>query len=99
MVAKSKQVLPFSAQAVKAAKASEVRSCSRKVKESWYPKLAKVHKTHRIENDEEYLEMLLDLCVLMYADTEQLYGVDPPICELSKFKEGLKEYERPRRHK
>lgn len=91
--------LPITKEAVKAATASEVRSCSRKVKESWYPKLAKVHKTHRIENDEEYLEMLLDLCVLMYADTEQLYGVDPPICKLSKFKDGLKEYEPPRRRK
>ncbi len=91
--------LPITKEAVKAAMASEVRSCSRKVKESWYAKLAKVHKTHRIENDEEYLEMLLDLCVLMYADTEQLYGVDPPIRQLSKFKEAFKKYERPRRRK
>ena len=91
--------LPITREAVNAAMASEVRSCSRKVKEAWYPRLANVHKTHRIETDEEYLEMLLDLCVLMYADTEQLYAVDPPICQLDKFKKALNGYGRPRRPK
>ncbi len=90
--------LPITREAVKAAMASEVRSCSRKVKEAWYPRLAKVHKTHQIETDEEYLEMLLDLCILMYSDTEQLYAVDPPICQLDKFKKALN-YAPPRRPK
>ena len=81
--------LPISREALDAAKKKEVQAASRKVPERWFPKLAAVNATHRIDNDPEHLEMLRTLCVFAYANSEPVYSVDPAILQLKRMKEAI----------
>ncbi len=81
--------LPITQTAVTAAKREERLAAARRIKESWFPLLARVHKTNKILQDADHFEMLRTLCVLAYANGEPKYDVDPSIVELERFKEAM----------
>jgi hypothetical protein len=76
---------------------SEMRDVYRRtVAEADWEKLAKVHKTKHLSNNDDYRYLLFDRCVLEYrevTDDEQdikiWYDVHPLIEELSQFKQAL----------
>ena len=78
--------LPITREAVDAAFRDHVLNSARRVKDQWIEKLATVHRTHEIVNDPDHFEMLRTLCVLAYANGVPLYGVEPAIQRLPKFK-------------
>lgn len=85
--------LPITREAVDAAVREEVLIKSRAIKESWFDKLAKIHRTHAIDNDGDHMEMLVSLFVLAYGNNETRYDVDPMVTRLDKFKAAIKAYD------
>jgi hypothetical protein len=83
--------LPITAEAVASAKREERLASARRIRENWYPLLAKVHKTNKILQDPDHFEMLRTLCILSYANGEPKYDVDPSIVELERFQQALSE--------
>ena len=82
--------LPLTRQAFEGAKRKMIEAVSRQVREDWYELLAEVHLTHRIKNDLNHQQMLLNLCILSYRNREPLYDVVPAILELKRFRDALR---------
>jgi len=73
------------------AEAELVEEYRRMVPEEHYPKLARVHLRHTVENDTDHLLMLCNLIVLEYPDGPCLwYDVHPAVRCLTKFQEALR---------
>ncbi|HKQ09043.1 MAG TPA: hypothetical protein VJ464_28230 [Blastocatellia bacterium] len=88
---------PINMNRVRKAEASLVSAFGRMVPESHFEKLARVHLTNKVQNDEDHQLMLFNQSVLEYAadddpeaaDAEPWHDVHPAVQKLSRFKKAL----------
>ena len=81
---------PIDLETTKRAEAELVEEYSRLIPEDHYPKLARVHLRHRVENDADHQMMLYNLSVLEYLNgPPPWHDVHPAVRRLPKFQEAL----------
>lgn len=81
---------PIDLQAAERAEAELVGEYSRLIPEEHYPKLARVHLRHVVENDADHQLMLYNLSVLEYLNgPPPWHDVHPAVRCLSKFQEAV----------
>jgi hypothetical protein len=67
-----------------------IEEYSRQIPEAHYPKLARVHLRHEVENDKDHQTMLYNLSVLEYLNgPPPWHDVHPAVLRLPKFQEAL----------
>jgi len=82
---------PIDLEVAQRAMAELVEEYSRLIPEAHYPKLARVHLRHEVENDADHQLMLYNLSVLEYLNgPPPWHDVHPAVRCLPKFREALK---------
>jgi hypothetical protein len=82
---------PIDLETARRAEAELVEEYSRLIPEDHYPKLARVHMRHVVENDVDHQLMLYNLSVLEYLNgPPPWHDVHPAVRRLPKFQEALK---------